>query len=169
MRLLTLVCLVLSLAACSRKDVAEPRAQAVPVTTAAVAMRDVPVQVTATGTVQLKATFANSDMRLWPGQFANVVVTLAIQPNALVVPREAVQMGQQGRYVYVVKPDRTVEPRPVTVARDAGQEIVLAKGVAPGEHVVTDGQSRLAAGTRVEVKTVAAEPASPSASPATGR
>jgi membrane fusion protein, multidrug efflux system len=122
-----------------------------------------------TGTVQLKATFANADTRLWPGQFVNVVLTLAVQPDAIVVPREAVQAGQQGRYVFVVKPDRTVEPRPVTVAREVGQEIVVASGVVAGEQVVTEGQARLAAGTRVEVKTAAAEPASPSASPATGR
>jgi membrane fusion protein, multidrug efflux system len=118
-----------------------------------------------TGTVQLKATFPNTDTRLWPGQFVNVAVTLAIQPDALIVPREAVQLGQQGRYIYVVKPDRTVEPRPVTVSREAGQEIVLTQGVAPGEQVVTEGQARLAAGTRVEIRTAAAEPASPSASP----
>jgi multidrug efflux system membrane fusion protein len=124
-----------------------------------------------TGTVQLKATFANADTRLWPGQFVNVVLTLTTQPNALVVPREAVQTGQQGRYVFVVKADRTVEPRPVTVSRETGQEIVLAQGVTPGEQVVTEGQARLAAGTRVEVKTAAAaaQPAAPSASPATGR
>jgi multidrug efflux system membrane fusion protein len=118
-----------------------------------------------TGTVQLKATFPNTDTRLWPGQFVNVAVTLAIQPDALIVPREAVQLGQQGRYIYVVKPDSTVEPRPVTVSREAGQEIVLTQGVAPGEQVVTEGQARLAAGTRVEIRTAAAEPASPSASP----
>ena len=121
-----------------------------------------------TGTVQLKATFANTDTRLWPGQFVNVVLTLATQPNAVVVPREAVQSGQQGRYVFVVKPDRTAEPRPVTVARDAGNEIVIAQGVTPGEQVVTEGQARLATGMRVEIKTAAATP-SPAASPATGR
>ncbi|HEY3189923.1 MAG TPA: efflux RND transporter periplasmic adaptor subunit, partial [Solirubrobacteraceae bacterium] len=116
-----------------------------------------------TGTVQLKATFANTDTRLWPGQFVNVVLTLALQPNAIVVPREAVQTGQQGRFVFVVKPDRTTELRPVTVARDAGNDVVLAQGVAAGEQVVVEGQTRLAAGTRVEIKTA------PAASPATGR
>jgi multidrug efflux system membrane fusion protein len=121
-----------------------------------------------TGTVQLKATFANTDTRLWPGQFVNVALTLATQPNAIVVPREAVQSGQQGRYVFVVKPDRTAEPRPVTVERDAGNEIVIAQGVTPGEQVVVEGQARLVSGTRVEIKTAAAAP-SPAASPATGR
>jgi len=120
-----------------------------------------------TGTVQLKATFANTDTQLWPGQFANVVLTLAVQQNAIVVPREAVQSGQQGRYVFVVKPDRSVEPRPVTVAREAGQEIVITQGLTPGDQVVTEGQARLAAGTHVEIKTATA--GAPAASPATGR
>ncbi len=123
-----------------------------------------------TGTLQLKATFANADTRLWPGQFANVVLTLAVQQNAIVVPREAVQSGQQGSYVFVVKPDRAVEPRPVTVAREAGQEIVIAHGLTAGDQVVTEGQARLAAGTHVEIKTAStAPPASPSASSRTGR
>src|SRR5262245_2948959 len=81
-----------------------------------------------TGTVQLKATFANADTRLWPGQFVSVVLTLATQPNALTVPREALQTGPGGRYVFVVKPDRTAETRPVTVAREAGSEVVIARG-----------------------------------------
>ena len=99
-----------------------------------------------------------------------MVLTLAVQQNAIVVPREALQSGQQGSYVFVVKPDRTAEPRPVTVAREAGNEIVIAQGLAPGDQVVTEGQARLASGTRVEIKTAtAAAPASPSASPATGR
>lgn len=120
-----------------------------------------------TGTVQLKATFANADTRLWPGQFVNVVLTLATQPNAIVVPREAVQAGQQGRYVFVIKPDRTAEPRPVTVAREAGSEVVVERGVQPGEQVVVDGHARLAAGTRVEIRPAGG--LSPAASPATGR
>ena len=120
-----------------------------------------------TGTVQLKATFANTDTRLWPGQFVNVTLTLAVQQNAIVVPREAVQSGQQGSYVFVVKPDRAVEPRPVTVAREAGPEIVIAHGLTPGDQVVTEGQARLAAGTHVEIRTATAE--APAASPATGR
>ena len=116
----------------------------------------------ATGTVQLKATYPNTDARLWPGQFVNVVLTLANQPNAIVVPREAVQTSQQGRYVFVVTPGGTAEPRPVTVAREAGPKIVIAQGVAPGDVVVTEGQARLSSGTRVEARTAtAATPPAP--------
>ncbi len=105
-----------------------------------------------TGTIRLKATFANADRRLWPGQFVNVVLTLAEQKDALVVPSEAVQTGQQGLFVWVVKPDQTVESRSVTVARARGSESVIAQGVAAGEIVVTDGHLRLVPGGRVQVK-----------------
>jgi multidrug efflux system membrane fusion protein len=121
----------------------------------------------ATGTVQLKATFPNTDTRLWPGQFVNVVMTLAVEPHALVVPREAVQSGPQGRHVFVVRADGTVEPRPVTVVRESGPSIVIGEGVRPGEQIVTEGQARLVAGTRVEIKTAGGPAASPAASPAT--
>jgi multidrug efflux system membrane fusion protein len=110
----------------------------------------------ATGTIQLKATFPNDDGRLWPGEYVNVVLTLTVQPDALVVPTPAVQTGQQGTYVFVVKPDRTVESRPVRVAREVGQEAVVAQGLAAGETVVTEGQLRLSPGARVEVRTAAA-------------
>jgi multidrug efflux system membrane fusion protein len=113
----------------------------------------------ATGTIALKATFPNEDVRLWPGQFVNVVLTLTVDPSAVVVPTPAVQTAQEGRYVFVVKPDQTVETRPVTVARERGGETVIASGVAPGETVVTDGQLRLVPGARVEAR--AAPPASP--------
>jgi multidrug efflux system membrane fusion protein len=122
-----------------------------------------------TGTIQLKATFGNEDARLWPGQFVNVVVTLGVEPDALVIPAAAVQTGQQGPYVFVVRPDGTVESRPVAVARQLGEEVVLAQGVAPGEPVVTEGQLRLTAGARVEVQAPAASPPSPPAPPAPGR
>ena len=115
-----------------------------------------------TGTVQLKATFPNDDARLWPGQFVNVIVTLGVEPNAIVVPSAAVQTGQQGSYVFVVKPDSTAEMRPVTLARQDGDNTIIAKGVSPGETVVTDGQLRLAPGVRVEAQSQAA---APSASP----
>lgn len=107
---------------------------------------------TATGTIQLKGTFKNKDKRLWPGQFVNVVVTLTMQRNAVVMPSTALQAGQQGQYVFVVKPDFTVESRPVTVARTFGDLAVVAQGVNPGEKVVTDGQLNLVPGTRVELK-----------------
>lgn len=107
---------------------------------------------TATGTIRLKATFANEDRQLWPGQFVNVVVTLAVQPNTVVVPSQAVQSGQQGSYVFIVTPDLTAETRPVTPGRTVGSDTVIVKGLQPGETVVTDGQLRLVPGARVEVK-----------------
>ena len=106
----------------------------------------------ATGTIQLKGTFENKDKRLWPGQFINVVLTLTTQPNAVVMPNAALQTGQQGQYVFVVKPDFTVESRPVTVARSYGELAVVAQGVTPGEKVVTDGQLNLMTGVHVELK-----------------
>ena len=105
----------------------------------------------ATGTVKLKATFENAQQRLWPGQFVNVSVTLTTQPNAVVVPSPAVQTGQQGRYVFVVKDDQTVEMRKVEVQRTAGEKTIIASGLQPGETVVTDGQLRLRPGSRVRI------------------
>ncbi len=107
---------------------------------------------TATGTIQLKATFDNKDRRLWPGQFVNAVVTLTTQRNAVVMPSAALQAGQQGQYVFVVKPDFTVESRPVVIARSSGDRAIVAQGVKPGEKVVTDGQLNLIPGSRVEIK-----------------
>ena len=105
-----------------------------------------------TGTIKLKGTFENRDHRLWPGQFVNVVLTLTTQRNAVVMPSAAVQAGQQGQYVFVIKPDFTVESHIVTIARTLNDMAVVAQGVAPGEKVVTDGQLQLIPGTRVEVK-----------------
>jgi multidrug efflux system membrane fusion protein len=116
---------------------------------------------TATGTIRLKATFANEAERLWPGQFVNVVLTLATEKDAIVAPSEAVQTGQQGQFVFVVKDDLTVEDRPVVVGRALDGETVIQKGLSPGQRVVTDGQLRLVPGAKVAVKAglVAAEPA----------
>jgi membrane fusion protein, multidrug efflux system len=105
----------------------------------------------ATGTIRLKATFTNEDKRLWPGQFVNIALTLATESDALVVPSQAVQTGQQGTYVFVVKGDSTVETRPVVVSRTQGGETIIAKGVQADESVVTDGQPRLVPGAKVEV------------------
>ena len=117
---------------------------------------------TSTGTVLLKASFPNEDGALWPGQFVNVALVLGEQTDALVVPSRAIQTGQRGTYVFVVKDDHTVESRPVTVSRAVGEETVVAEGLSPGETVVTDGQLRLAAGARVEIKAeAAAEEAKP--------
>jgi multidrug efflux system membrane fusion protein len=105
-----------------------------------------------TGTIQLKALFPNAEKSLWPGQFINVVLTLTTQPDAIVVPSQAVQTGQQGSYLFVVKPDQTVESRPIVIGRQVNGETVIDQGLAPGERVVTDGQLRLAPGATVEVK-----------------
>lgn len=106
----------------------------------------------ASDTIRLKGTFANGDRRLWPGQFVEVTVQLSVDPHAIVVPSAAVQPGQQGAYVFVVKSDKTVELRPVTVARSAGSETVIANGLQAGDTVVTDGQLGLTSGARVSIK-----------------
>jgi multidrug efflux system membrane fusion protein len=106
-----------------------------------------------TGTIKLKGTFTNADRRLWPGQFIDVVLTLTKEPNAIVVPSQAVQTGQQGQFVFVVKPDNTADMRPVTVKRTVGTESVIATGLQAGERVVIDGQVRLIKGSKVEIKT----------------
>jgi membrane fusion protein, multidrug efflux system len=106
---------------------------------------------TNTGSIQIKAAFINDNKALWPGQFVNVVLTLTTQPGAVVVPAQAIQTGQQGRYVFVVKPDLTVEYRPVVVGRTLENEAVIAEGIRPGERLVTDGQLRLASGSLVKI------------------
>jgi multidrug efflux system membrane fusion protein len=105
-----------------------------------------------TGQIKVKGTFANTDRRLWPGQYVNVNVTLSTEPNAIVAPSLAVQTGQQGTYVFVVKPDKTVELRPVVVERTSDDNSVIKSGLKPGETVVTDGQLRLTPGSRVTIK-----------------
>lgn len=105
----------------------------------------------ATGTIQLKATFPNGDHALWPGQFVDVALTLTTE-QAIVVPAQAVQAGQRGPFVFVVKPDLTVESRPVKPGRRLAGELVIEQGLARGEQVVTDGQLRLVPGARVEIK-----------------
>jgi multidrug efflux system membrane fusion protein len=104
---------------------------------------------TATGTIHLKATFENKDGMLWPGQFVTAVLTLDTISGATVVPAEAVQAGQQGQYMYVIKPDHTVEMRIVKVGRSFGKRMVIENGVTPGETVVTDGHLRLFPGAQV--------------------
>ena len=112
-----------------------------------------------TGTIQLKATFENTENALWPGQFVNVALTLTRQPNAVVVPSQAVQSGQKGQYVFVVKADSTVEARPVVPGAPDGRDVVVTSGLQAGERVVTDGQLRLVPGARVEVKAATPQPA----------
>jgi multidrug efflux system membrane fusion protein len=111
-----------------------------------------------TGTMRLKGTFRNPEKRLWPGQFVNVALTLTVEPEAIVVPSPSLQTGQKGTYVFVVKPDHTVEYRPVVTGRAVGDETVVEQGLKPGEIVVTDGQLRLSPGARVEIKNAAGQP-----------
>jgi multidrug efflux system membrane fusion protein len=104
-----------------------------------------------TGTILLKATFANADNALWPGEYVNAVLTLATEKNAIVAPPGAVQSGQQGSFVYVVKADNTVESRPVTPGRLIADGTVIQSGLSAGDRVVTDGQLRLQPGSKVEI------------------
>ena len=106
----------------------------------------------ATGTVKLKAVFSNAERRLWPGQFVNVALTLATEAGVVVIPSEAVQVGQDGQHVFVVKQDRRVEVRPVTLGRTTEGEAIITKGLSAGEQVVREGQFLLGAGSLIEIK-----------------
>ena len=106
----------------------------------------------ATGTILLKAVFANADRALWPGQFVDTVTRLGEETGAVVVPSSAVQTGQHGSQVFVVRPDRTVDLRPVETGHSVNGLTVIRSGVKDGETVVTDGQVRLVPGTQVEPK-----------------
>jgi multidrug efflux system membrane fusion protein len=110
----------------------------------------------ATGTISLKAKFANDDDRLWPGQFVNVTLTLGVQADAVVVPSAAIQAGPNGPYVFLIRPDSTAELRLVQVSRSFNDSAVIAAGLAAGDRVVVDGQMRLGNGTRVSVQAPAA-------------
>ena len=107
---------------------------------------------TATGTIRLKATFPNQSRQLWPGQILEVSLRLSVDARAVAVPTAAVQNGQQGQFVFVVGADSTVAVRPVTISRTRGDLAVVAKGLQPGENVVTDGQLRLLPGSKISVK-----------------
>jgi multidrug efflux system membrane fusion protein len=102
-----------------------------------------------TGTIELMASFPNTDHHLWPGQFSNVLLNLGEQQNVLVIPSQAVQAGQQGDHVFVVKPDMTVDVRQVKVGQTVNGQAEVLQGLAEGETVVTDGQVRLVPGTKV--------------------
>ena len=106
-----------------------------------------------TGTILLKAVFPNTRRHLWPGQYVNINLTLSEQTHAVIVPSPAVQTGQNGDFVYVVKPDHTVAYQPVTVGRVYDGYTVIEKGLAPGQTVVTDGQLMLYPGAKVQIKT----------------
>jgi multidrug efflux system membrane fusion protein len=104
------------------------------------------------GTIELKAEFPNRDGRLWPGEFVRVRLTLSTDPRAIVIPAQAVTLGQAGAYVYVVNPDTTVTSRSVTIARNSGSLAVVGDGLQPGERVVVDGQLRLTPGAKISIK-----------------
>ena len=106
----------------------------------------------ATGTVNLRATTANSDHHFWPGQFVNVTLVLATAKAAVLIPNQATQISQQGSYVFVVKPDGTAELRPITLGQRQGDDVVVTKGVAAGEQVVVTGQLTVAPGSKVRVQ-----------------
>lgn len=106
----------------------------------------------ATSTLSVKALFPNAQERLWPGSYVNVEATLRTEPGALVAPARAVQMGQSGPYVFVIRDDGSVETRAVTVDRTVGDEAVIAAGLRRGERIVVEGQLRLVNGARVEVQ-----------------
>lgn len=122
---------------------------------------------TTTGTVKLKATFPNSRRRLLPGQFVDVVLNLSLQKGATVVPTKAVQLGQQGEYVFVVNPQDIAEPRPVTTAGTFQKYSIIGKGLQPGERVIVEGQLRVAPNAKVEPTNAPAN-ASPQAAGAGG-
>lgn len=128
-----------------------PQQGTAPVATGRLSFIDNAVDPT-TGTIMLKATFANEKRVLWPGQFVTIAVTLQDRPHAVVIPSQAVQTGQRGQYVYVVKQDKSVEMRPVNVAESDQQQAVILTGLSGGETVVTDGQLRLTPKSKVEVK-----------------
>jgi multidrug efflux system membrane fusion protein len=113
----------------------------------------------ASGMIRLKGTFANADAFLWPGQYVRVTLIVGEESGVVVTPASAVQRGPKGALVFVVKDNKTVEARTVQVIRLAGDEAVLARGVSPGETVVTDGQTKLKNGSAV----IIAEPAAPAA------
>jgi len=107
----------------------------------------------ATGTIHLKARFDNDDERLWPGEFVNLRLILSTRKGVATVPQQTVQVGPNGYYAYVIKPDNTVERRAVEVASMQDGLAVISKGLTPGEKVVVDGQYRLTEGARVNPTT----------------
>jgi membrane fusion protein, multidrug efflux system len=111
-----------------------------------------------TGTIKLRGTFRNANRQLWPGEFVRVTLNLGTQPNSVAIPSQAVQTGQDGIYVFVVKADGTVESRPVATGARAAQDIIVEKGLEAGEVVVTEGHMRLEPGSRVQVRNSGGNP-----------
>jgi multidrug efflux system membrane fusion protein len=117
-----------------------------------------------TGTLRLKATFANTDEQLWPGEFVNVRLELSVRKDAVTVPQRVVMQGASGAYAYVIKPDNTAERRVIEVESTQDGYSVIGKGIAVGEKVVLDGQYRLADGSPVRIDQPTTAPAAPAAS-----
>jgi multidrug efflux system membrane fusion protein len=105
-----------------------------------------------TGTIRLKGTFENSDRRLWPGEFVDTALRISAQVDVAVAPARAVQTGQNGQYVFVVTLDHIAEMRPVVGGRAVGLDMVIEKGVQPGDVVITDGHLRVAPGMKVNIR-----------------
>ena len=111
-----------------------------------------------TGTIRLKATFANEDLKLWPGQFINVRLQVSVRKNALTVPASVVQRGPNGTYAYVVTSGQTAEMRPLTVERIEEGTAIIASGLQPGEKVITDGHYRVQPGGKLKIPEAAGGP-----------
>jgi len=110
-----------------------------------------------TGTIRLKATFPNTALALWPGQFVRASLRLSERENALVIPAQAVQTGINGQYVFVVKDDLSVEMRTVQISPGVDQTLVADTGLKPGEKVVINGQVMLVPGSLVEIRPQSSE------------
>ena len=126
----------------------------------------------ATGTIKLKGTFDNKNRNLWPGQFVSVTLYLYLQSDAVVVPSQAVQSGQMGQFVYVLKEDQTAEVRPVVIARTYENDSIVESGLKPGEQVLTDGLLMIKPGAKVQIKESPGSQksgASPAAQPQEGK
>lgn len=116
-----------------------------------------------TDTIKIKGTFPNTDRMIWPGQYVDVSLQLAVEPHAIVIPTAALQSGQQGQFVYVVRSDKTVDMRPVRVAWTEGATTVIESGLTTDDQVVTDGQLRLTPGAKITVKPAVGAKESPAA------
>jgi multidrug efflux system membrane fusion protein len=122
-----------------------------------------------TGTIKLKATFPNDDLKLWPGKFVNARLILSTKKNAIVIPASVVQRGPQGTYAYVIKPDKTAEMRAIKIAQTENNQTVVDDGLKPGEDVVVDGQYKLQPGAKVELTSPAGQTADQSSPPKSPR
>jgi multidrug efflux system membrane fusion protein len=120
----------------------------------------------ATGTVNLRATLPNSDRHFWPGQFVNVKLVLETKKGAVLIPSQAAQISQQGPYVFVIKPDNTAELRQITLGQRQGSDVVIDKGLAPGERVVLAGHLLVRPGGKVQIQGASAPGATPGGKPA---